>query len=52
MSDFQTICYNLNEPSSVQERYTSKESILIKNPPFDLRNYSLDFLQKMKQFAW
>ena len=42
MSNLQTFCYNLNV------RLTSVDSSLIKNPPFDLREYSGDF-HKMKK---
>ena len=43
VSDLQTICNNLNERLRVQEHYTIKDSIPIKNPPFYLKKYSGDF---------
>ena len=45
-SDLQTIYNKLNEQLRIQKLYTSKDSILIKNPAFNLRTCSGDFYQK------
>ena len=50
LSDLQVICYNLNEQLRVHEHYTSKYSILIKNPPFDLRKWLGGLNEKRNKF--
>ena len=49
-SVLQNICYNLHEWLTVQERYTSKDSILVKKPSFNQRKNSGDSYEKKTNF--